>query len=113
MKRGGVRLNALIEKLVEVVLRGAAGMKYDDSVLPTALRERIPNLISRIATQLREDSNGILRCKVCGRGPFTKRGFYLHAKRIHSDYVSELVREEIEGIVWEAKLGSDRGRDAG
>ncbi len=43
-------------------------------------------------------------CALCGRGPFTRKGYYLHLKRIHSEDILEFVKLEAQRIASSEKI---------
>ena len=43
--------------------------------------------------------NGLIYCRLCSKGPFTKRGLYLHLRRIHRSEIEEKLLDEIARII--------------
>ena len=68
-------------RIVKYVARKAVGLPVDDmdlrrltgSVLYPVMREAV----NRVAREIVVTRNGLLRCNICGKGPFTRRGLYL------------------------------------
>lgn len=92
--------------LASVCVKLAAGARLDKieevSELPPSIRESAV-AIARSVPELLVVMRGSSRyCRLCGRGPLTSRGFYMHVMRLHMDYVVELVSEELERSLKEA-----------
>ncbi len=93
-----VRYEYVVRKLVEYLARKASGMtqRYElkDLVGSTAsyLLERS---FERIAASLYKTNGGSLWCRLCERGPFTKKGFYLHLIRVHYHELEYIVEDEL------------------
>ncbi len=95
----------IIYHVAEVVIRGAIGFDYKSamSFLPPSIHNIVINLIDTLRPQLIRETPPTLYCGLCGRGPFTRKGLYLHLKRVHIDLVSQLVREELRHRLWASK----------
>ena len=95
-----VFLEHMAARLVKYVARYAAGLDVDENDLRRitgssaypVMREAVYVVAKTIVTE----KNGLPRCNICGRGPYTKRGLYLHLMRVHRDYIRELVRRALE-----------------
>lgn len=35
-------------------------------------------------------------CRICGRGPFTHRGLYLHFYKVHFDEIRRMIQSELQ-----------------
>ncbi len=55
------------------------------------MRRKIDEIVSRI---VKYNDKGLIRCGLCGRGTFTRRGFYLHIIRVHRDDIIEMLKEK-------------------
>lgn len=94
------RIDTISERLVEHVARSAAGISVSlekisyivGSRRAQTVYEIVENLGSRVALTR---SNGVLYCGLCRKGPFTKRGLYLHLVRRHRYDIKQLVMNEI------------------
>ncbi|MEM1649607.1 MAG: hypothetical protein QXX47_01865, partial [Sulfolobales archaeon] len=79
-----------------------AGFKEEDLILKDSSersREIIKIIIDRISeTIIIRTSNGIY-CRLCGRGPLSRRGVYLHMRRVHLDDIIRIINEEYDSIV--------------
>jgi hypothetical protein len=93
----------VVEKIAEAAIRKAAGLPYQTNDLPLSLRDVAESIIAVVAEQIAFDDGITLRCRLCGKGPFTRKGLYLHLKRVHIDVVEELVRRELEDRLWRSR----------
>lgn len=93
----------VVGKIAEATIRKAAGLPYQLYDLPLSLRDVAENIIAIIAEQIAVDDGITLRCRLCGKGPFTRKGLYLHLRRVHIDVVEELVRRELEERLWRSR----------
>ena len=75
----------------EAAIRGAAGGKAGFDDLPPTIAEA-----ARQVSTILSSVGGV--CPLCGSGPFTQRGFYLHLVRVHISDVELMVRSLAEGI---------------
>ncbi len=100
-----IRLDNIVSKLADMSMRAAARLRYDvaELGLPEAAEYVVKAIIEGTALQLAEDDGVSLRCKVCGKGPFTRKGLYLHLKRVHREVVEAMVRSEVEHKLWAIK----------
>jgi hypothetical protein len=53
------------------------------------------SVTDKVSFWLVEESNNLLYCKICNRGPFTKKGLYLHLLRLHKDEIKAMLEEEL------------------
>jgi hypothetical protein len=91
------------EKIVEGVAKIASGMlKASEFSIPILAGHVIESI--RIVGERLRPSGDLLYCVLCGRGPFTRKGYYLHLIRIHYYEILELVRDEIERVGRVSKL---------
>jgi len=100
------KVDVIAEKLVEYVARAASRIRYNRDKLMTiagsSLYGRVVKVISRVAEYIVEDRNGLLWCRLCNKGPFTKRGLYLHLVRVHSYEIKLLIEDELSKEVSKA-----------
>ena len=81
-----MRYSLLIKRLVEYVIRKATSLppKHDlKSIVGDEKARILERKLNSLASSLAIDRNGIIWCGICERGPFTKRGLYLHLMRVH------------------------------
>jgi len=92
-------IDTLSEKLVDVAIRMAVGFKIRNFKLkttPSGFESVITKALERASRQLSRVANGELRCGLCSRGPFSKKGLYLHLLRVHRYEVKSLIAEELQ-----------------
>ena len=63
-------------------------------LMPPHIMEAAVNVGMAIAVRR---PNGI-HCRLCGRGPFTERGYYLHVRRLHYMDIYNLILDEAARI---------------
>jgi hypothetical protein len=90
----------LKDELVRYVVRRALNLPVDDmdlvDIVGTNDYPVMKRVIDTLASRLVVYKNNTMRCGLCGRGPFTKRGLYLHLIRVHRDDILGLIDELIE-----------------
>jgi hypothetical protein len=86
------------EKIPEYVAKLASGLEDIDKFDSPVLAKHTVEAIKRVALRLHNVREGVIYCPLCGKGPFTKKGYYLHLIRIHNDEILNLVIEESEKI---------------
>ena len=93
-----ISVTVVVEKLAEATARRASGLRYslDGLGLEGSLRRIAEEVVEETARLLVFERRGLLRCAVCSKGPFTRKGLYLHLMRVHRDYIKELVRRTLE-----------------
>ncbi len=96
----GEVLTSLRSRLAEAAMRHALGLPYSLDELPSGVRRIAAEVVEAVAARLAEDGGASMRCGVCGRGPFTRRGLYLHLKRVHREAVESMVAEEVSRRLW-------------
>lgn len=84
-------------KLVEGAAKIASRL-YDPEALSTPIAPRLAVLAARnIGIQLRSQGE-VSYCIICRRGPFTKRGYYLHLVRVHGSLIRQMIADEIKRL---------------
>lgn len=90
-----------LRKLTEYVARKAAllSQRYElrDLISPSIapmMDKAIDKIVLIVARR-----NGGLWCNLCEKGPFTKRGFYLHLIRVHLKDIEGMVKEELNKLL--------------
>lgn len=96
-----MRQELALRKLTEYVARKAAllNQKYElrDIVAPSiasVMDKTVDKIVVTIARK-----NGGLWCCLCEKGPFTKRGFYLHLIRVHLKDIESMIKDEMKKIL--------------
>lgn len=90
-------------KIAVYVARIASGIvtpgDFDSKVLSRPIVEAIRN----VGLQLQDVRDGLLVCPICLKGPFTKRGYFLHLTRLHYYQLIQLVEAEADRIVFASR----------
>ncbi len=88
----------LKEELVRYIIRKALDLPVDDidlyGIVGSSLYPIMRRIVGYVSRQLVTERNGHLRCGLCGRGPFTKRGLYLHLTRVHTTDILAMIDEK-------------------
>ncbi len=100
MNNQSMQLVEIVSKIAELAIRRACGLQYSLEELPPSLRKPAKEIIEQISAQLVLRDKDTLRCKICGKGPFTRKGLYLHIRRVHLDQVYQIARRELEDYLW-------------
>ncbi len=94
----------IAKKIADAAIRRAVGLSVTLDGLPDSIRGAAEKAVEELATGLVSlDDKGILRCSLCGKGPFTRKGLYLHIKRVHMDLVVSMAKKLFEEKIWSAK----------
>lgn len=91
----------LSEKLIDVVIRIAVGFRVRNFRLKStssAFEEMVSKAIEYSSKHIVKISNKQFYCNLCGRGPYTRKGMYLHLLRMHKYEIKNIVREELRGL---------------
>ncbi len=91
------RRGIFTEKILDAVAKIASSLLDPDKFDSPVLAGHIIIAVRNIGIYLRDEKDAIY-CKICGKGPFTRKGYYLHLTRVHSDEILQLVEEEAERI---------------
>ncbi|ALU12088.1 hypothetical protein EYM_00045 [Ignicoccus islandicus DSM 13165] len=83
-----------MDLLVEYTIRLATHMRIRDELnnLDYAQKE----VAEKVAKLIVSEKRGLKYCSICAKGPYTKRGLYLHFMRVHKDDVKALLLQELE-----------------
>lgn len=94
------KIDSLAERLIEFVARAAAGIKIDWNhvavIAGSSLLSIVTEVITAVASDIIIKKNGIRYCRLCNKGPFTKKGMYLHLIRVHRYELKVAISEELE-----------------
>ncbi len=94
-----MRYDYMLRKLVEYLARKSASMiqKYRlEDLVGSLAAPHLEKAFERISLAIAKDGGGTFWCRLCDKGPFTKRGFYLHLIRVHYKDLEYLVEEELK-----------------
>lgn len=61
--------------------------------------EHVAKAVARAASILVSRRGPSLYCRLCGGGPYTKKGAYLHLLRKHSQDIKRILEEELRAAV--------------
>ena len=96
-----MRQEIALKKLVEYTARKASmlAQRYElsDLVAPS-IAPIFEKSVEKIALTLVKRDGG-LRCNLCNKGPFTKRGMYLHLIRVHEKDIEFMIQEELRKLL--------------
>ncbi len=97
------RIANLASKLVPIVARIAAGIAVDkkkiEEIAGPGMAKIAIEAIERVLPWIVTTKSGLLRCGLCNKGPFTKRGLYLHLIRVHGDEIKYMLEDEMERMI--------------
>ncbi|MEM3864027.1 MAG: hypothetical protein QW699_06015, partial [Metallosphaera sp.] len=88
------------EKLVELTAKYASQITVKDEEYVRAVgfssKEMAKRVVGRVSLWLISQETNLLYCRLCTKGPFTKRGMFLHLTRMHHAEIKLLLEEEIK-----------------
>jgi len=94
-----LRIETLSERLLEYLARISVGMHVSSEELQVvtglSLLKITQETLAVLSKELIKSKNGLLYCNLCGKGPFTKRGAYLHLMRMHKYEMKTLILQEL------------------
>ena len=100
------RIDILSERLIEFAAREASRIKYDRDKLQIITGPSLAKIsldsIKAVANEIVVERKGLLYCTLCRKGPFTKRGMYLHPIRVHRYDLKVLISEELRERIQKA-----------
>ncbi|MCE4609103.1 MAG: hypothetical protein F7C36_01815 [Desulfurococcales archaeon] len=97
------RKGIFMEKIVEAVARIASEMIEPKDYTTPILAKHTIEAVRNVGVYLRPERLDAIYCELCGKGPFTRKGYYLHLIRVHSSEIQSLVEEEAERILKQLK----------
>jgi len=96
-------LSITAEKLVEVTARYASKINVKDEEIEklVGLSSKViaKKVSQKVAFWLVDHKETLLYCKLCGKGPFTKKGLYLHLTRLHKEEIKGMLMEELKNEI--------------
>ncbi len=91
------------EKLVDIAARVCSRIHVSDEEFEKAVGLGMLNVakasVYSIANVVTREVNGILYCNLCGKGPFTKKGLFLHLIRLHRNDIKALLEEDLRARI--------------
>ncbi|BCU69006.1 hypothetical protein [Stygiolobus caldivivus] len=96
-------LSITAEKLIEITARLASKINVKDEEIERLVglssKNIAKNASQKVAFWLVEQKESLLYCKLCGKGPFTKKGLYLHLTRLHKEEIKGMLMEELKNEI--------------
>ena len=97
-----MKYETVMRGLVEYLARKASAMtqryKLEDLVSPS-IAPLLDRSFDKLCFSIIKEKNGALWCRLCDKGPFTKRGLYLHLIRVHADDLEFMIEEEMKKLL--------------
>ncbi len=98
------KLDPLSERLIDFLARRASNKSINVDKLRVITGASIAKIslevIESVAREVSRLEGASLYCNICGKGPFTKKGMYLHLTRLHKyELKSMLIYELREKIL--------------
>lgn len=91
----------LSEKLIDVVIRVAVGFKVRNFKLKagsSSFEEAVSKAIEYSSKHIVRVLDKQFYCNLCGKGPYTRKGMYLHLLRMHKYEIKSIIRDELREI---------------
>ncbi len=95
-------MEIVVRRLAEYLARKASSMtqRYTlEDLVGSNLAPLIERSMEKLCAMVIKSRNGALWCRLCDRGPFTRRGFYLHLIRVHMKDLEYMVEEELKRLL--------------
>ncbi|BDC18090.1 hypothetical protein [Acidianus sp. HS-5] len=94
----GISITA--EKLIELTVKKASliNVKEDEIVRAVGYssKDMAERVMDKVSFWLSYEQNHLLYCKLCNKGPFTKRGLFLHLTRVHRIEIKAMLEDELK-----------------
>lgn len=91
-----------VDDLIKHIVRRALSITTDDlelrTIVGTTRFELMKKVVDRITDTLVVEKGNHLRCGLCGKGPFTRRGLFLHLIRVHRSDIIEMVEKKYREV---------------
>lgn len=106
MERPSARfLGRLVDRAAEAAIRLALG--YNDGLDVVRDYPLLVEAARAVAPKIASFDGVSYRCEVCGKGPFTRKGLYLHLRRVHMNQVRQMISEYVQRrLALDEKVGS-------
>ncbi len=93
------KLDPLSERLLDFLARRASNRGIDFNKLKiitgSSIAKASLDAIESVAKEIARVEGASLYCNICGKGPFTKRGMYLHLTRLHKYELKAILIQEL------------------
>lgn len=94
--------DVVADRLVKYTARKASGLPVDDIDLQRIVGSSryiiMRKVIGIISSSIVIKRRGLIRCGICGKGTFTRRGFYLHLVRVHYNDILDLINRKYDEL---------------
>lgn len=94
-------IDIISEKLIDVVIRRAVGFKirnFKIKASSSAFEQIVLRAIESTSKYLVNKSGMQLYCNICGKGPYTRKGMYLHLLRTHKYEIKNMIKEDLQEL---------------
>ena len=92
-----------LESLIDLTIKASAKMNVNDNEIEVAAGKVLfrfaKTAIYSVVNIVTREISGVLYCNLCGRGPFTKKGMFLHLSRSHRGEIRSIFEKELEKAV--------------
>jgi len=92
-----MKANSVPAKLVEGAAKIASRLCEPDTLSIPYAHKLAVTAARNIGIQLRSPEE-LSYCVICRKGPFTKRGYYLHLVRVHGGLIRQMIADEIKRL---------------
>lgn len=105
---GGSRIlgEEILEEIAVLVIKSTCGLvrggleRSIERLTPGWARDAVMRASVIVSeTIVRRGVNGLYYCRLCGRGPLSRKGLYLHIVRLHLEEVKRILEEEVASQV--------------
>jgi len=94
------KLDSLSERLIDFLARKASNKSIDFDKLKVITGSSMAKIslevVETIAKEISRVEGASLYCNICRKGPFTKRGMYLHLTRLHKYELKNMLAHELK-----------------
>lgn len=94
-------IDVISEELIDVVIRKAVGFKIRNFKIRSSsstFEQIILRAIESTSKYLVHKSDMQLYCNICGKGPYTRKGMYLHLLRTHKYEIKSMIKEDLREL---------------
>jgi hypothetical protein len=97
----GEELLNIISIIVIKKIVGFSTRSEEDFIKRSSLlREWFDKTIDIMSSILVKKEDDKIYCRLCGSGPFTRKGFYLHLRRIHLEEIKDVLDNEFRLYIY-------------
>ena len=96
-------ISVTAEKLIDLTAKACARIHVGDDEIEKVVGLGMMNIakaaIFSVSNVVTREVNGVLYCNLCSRGPFTKKGLFLHLIRLHRGEIKTLLEGELRNRI--------------